>query len=577
MLHFTSWFKYIFYFLFFILFSCSTYDVREQKQLRLMLENHEFENALSFINESSLAKNKRDQLLFYFEKGNVFYTKGDYQSALDVWTNAHEILIQRYTKVSQKVLGVLAHESNEDFFGYPYEISALYYLSTLACYQLYLSNSKKNHSSLARNYLFKARSYLLSWDNYLKSLNLDNEFKYIYFDDYYARFFAAQIHELIGGQTDLEISLNLYEDSYNLFLLQGRTFRQFESQFDAKIAETLSSLKDKDSWKEKTKKLQLDSLKYNNAEFVATKEFIIESILNIVSKIRPNELAKYEKKYFFKKPKNKVTKNVVFLLHSGIVPEKLGETVNLSLSSVSKDSSASSKVLAIVANAGFLVFAHKTLGLGGVSVSSGGGSSFDWYQTNSLLKLSGDVGAALAYEVPTVDKNINRENWFLEISDNRGQIIESHKPFQLVSSFGEWNFQTVMAERAQRIVSKGARFVTKHVIAMMGAYALYQSIDIASRSQNAQGNYGDGGSALAKFAAISSYLASAKLIELSEKADLRSWSTLPKDVFQIRTKLQKGEYKIWLVSKNDPNSKIDFGVISVNDNEALQIFPLQKI
>ncbi|MBF0208560.1 MAG: hypothetical protein HQK53_16920, partial [Oligoflexia bacterium] len=119
----------------------------------------------------------------------------------------------------------------------------------------------------------------------------------------------------------------------------------------------------------------------------------------------------------------------------------------------------------------------------------------------------------------------------LEIfKQNTGELIKS-VPLALLQPLGDIAEEAVSEDAAARYLKTGVRVGLKHIGAILAAYATYKAI--VNKSDF-----------FAKSAALLQYTGSTKLIALTEKADTRYWSTLPKDIRMGQTFIPSGEYEI---------------------------------
>ena len=57
-----------------------------------------------------------------------------------------------------------------------------------------------------------ARAEVLAWDSFLKNLKSERRGQAVFKNDLLAKIFGAFIHEMIGSNNDLQISLQLYKE-----------------------------------------------------------------------------------------------------------------------------------------------------------------------------------------------------------------------------------------------------------------------------------------------------------------------------------------------------------------------------
>lgn len=501
---------------------------KDQNTLRSLIAQNKAKEAEKFLSDSVLKKNSAEQLLYLMEAGMISYRNAEYDQAMKLFQQAIDVYEMQYKKLTEMLKSAIVQQTGNDFQGRPFELSYLYYFATLSAYQEYLKTNKQN-------LLFSARSYLLLWDNYLKSLA---EHQSYYTNDYYARFFAALMHETIGGRSDQEIALQLYQDADQLFNqeIDDATHHNLSSSSSSPLTNEFS-----------------ETFKNNFHDVV------VHRILRLASILRSAEISKwveqYEKKYHkkftlldhVKKSPNASDQlgSVTFLSHEGLIPELKADVIDLNINHAKNDPSATGEVHNFADDANFSLFAYQVLGLKG-----------------AIYGL-----ASLKFEVPLVEYHLPQEfsKQQIKVFDAQGNVAGSCN-LELIQSLGSWSQRSNAAERSSRLLTTGARFAAKHVAAMIGAYALYKSMTVGLKKGESSG--------FATLSAMASYFGAAELISLSEKADTRYWSTLPSDIYSCSIELPKGVYSSQVVSAHAesstsfsfPNWQLDAG--------ATKIFPV---
>src|SRR5690606_31436138 len=90
----------------------------------------------------------------------------------------------------------------------------------------------------------------------------------------------------------------------------------------------------------------------------------------------------------------------------------------------------------------------------------------------------------------------------------------------------------------------GLRLALKHAAAIAASFATYNALKGSNKSNDF----------LAKNAAVFQYLAAAKGIEASERADTRSFATLPESINWSSLKIAPGKYQAQIHEKTGENS-----------------------
>ncbi len=534
---------------------CASQVSKDQLRMRELIEEKNFPAALDVLAKSELAQKKSDQILYLMELGSLHFYQGQFSEAALNWQKALESISAQYTRLSSKVTSTIISDQLKEYRPKDYEISYLYYHQALAFYLEYLKTND-------RKFLLQARASIMAWDVFLQNIKIDQKFKNLYFDDFYARFFAGLIHEAIGERSDLEIAYQLYRDAYQLFLLQAPTYESFADSSEqalSNIEELMKTLKTKDNWREKLKTLANKNAKSQVVNFQQTRKLLASKIIHLAKSIRKNEVSKLQKEYGIEP--SEVTYNAMVMIQDHWMNPLEAKKIHLSLSAAMKDGNATQAVLTALAQAGFMVFAAKILGSPSSS-NSGGHVNFHFYGAGDITELTAGA-ASLEFEIPEVKKSQYFEKQKIKISYAGVSDKEDLKELIPVQSFDDVIFQTIERQKAMDLLLKGTRFASKHVAAMVAAYALYKGM-MASHSKN---------EGFAQLAAMASYMTSAKLINISEKADVRYWSLLPAraSFLPLTIPLDSDSLAITKLDGTTRQFKIDIDAVKKNK---LQILPL---
>lgn len=541
-----------------LIFGCSSQSTKDQLAMRDHVQNKNFEGALKVLENSDIKKNPSDEILYLMERGSISFYQQKYLEAAEFWQRALQKTNEKYTKLSQVATSTVVSDQMKDYLPKDYEISYLYYFQSLAFFLEYEKNQD-------RSFLLKARASVVAWDSYLQQLKIENEFKSLYFDDYYARFFAGLIHETVNERSDLEIALQLYKDAYQLFLLQAPTYIQFTNNNGEYVGDLLKKLQSKEKWREQLFELSQKNQSSENESLQQVRKIIASKIINISKKIRKNEVKKLQKQFGLE-DKDITSSDAVILSHKGWINILEAKPIRLSFSAAAKNKSASQAVLTAIAQGGFLVFAAKVLGQTGGSSHSSTSVQVNWYGVGDVTETIADA-ASLEFQVPSVQSpNVQeKEEFNLIYTSEKSNIIEKKQNLNLIQSFDDILYQSVERQKAKDVFLKGTRFLTKQILAMLTSYSIYQSM--VARDKNQEG--------LAKLSAMASYFGASAAIKYSEKADVRFWSLIPSKVqistIEIPTKIEK-----LVIEKTDKTSReIELKNKSKNKKEYhLQIIPL---
>ena len=154
-------------------------------------------------------------------------------------------------------------------------------------------------------------------------------------------------------------------------------------------------------------------------------------------------------------------------------------------------------------------------------------------------------GASIAFEVPIIESAPERQAPIVVIKDQKGEIVEKRN---LVLTGPVDNIaEEASLVTASRLYPKiGVRLALKHLTAIVASFATYSLLKGDENSNDF----------LAKNAAVIQYMAAAKAIAKSERADVRQWTTLPKSLWFLDMPLKEGDYRIFVSNTGHSTGKI---------------------
>jgi hypothetical protein len=509
------------------------------------------------------------------QKGKLLYAKKDYFEAAQIFQTAQDKMDKLYTKkIRELMLSGIVNDNSDSYRGQIYERSLLYYYQALTYLKIYqkgeyhriktrLNKDKKKEKyrevqkltpSQKKQELFKARAAILAWTLFIKifsDLKTESLFKH----DLFAKILAAEIHELIPKRSDGQIALQLYKDALKILEKIGPTlkvFNEFSEPFHRKLFEEEKRMKE---LIKKTKTYKL------------TKKFIYENILRLTKRFRSYEYNKLKKAYVKEYPDLDlaVNTNVKVLIEKKMIAELIAKDLSYNLRSAI-DQVESPTAKAFIQGIGVPVltyFAMGPLGLGSVSRT---GNTYVYMRHNVGEKIVEEAG--VEFEMPIIKNDEEYKAYELVVykAENKKEIdLNKLKPlaiksFSLVGPISDMAAMINKETVSNNFTTRGARIAVKHVLAIIAAYKTYQTMQESS------------GELLAKPAAFAQYVASAKGIKESEKADTRQWSTLPHGVHLAKLNLAAGDYILGLkeLGENKPISKL--GNIQVSDSNSMELF-----
>lgn len=575
---------------------CAVKSRKEQNNIRKYFSQRNYAKALKVLEKSSIKKEKKNKLLYLMEKGRILYSSGKYYQASKIFIDANNLVDQLYTKkIREKILSSVGNDNSQTYYGSVFERSMLYYYQAQSFYKLYQKGEykvlkkftvKKDDKTVQESkwvkvelsprersqYLNKARSSIIAWNSFFQSLKRSNT-ETIYRDDLLGKIFAASIHETIGFR-DRQITLQLYKDARKLLKIQGHSYKSFDKNFKKNTRQLQSIL---DGKARGLRSSDINATNYHKDLL----NFLEYKILAMTWKIRRNEynrlisLYKPSPKVLERLSKDKKIANISIFVEREVVSPMQAKNFEYSLNSAMNNIENPS-TRALVEGIGLPIityFAMGPLGLGTVHRSG-----------NSMIYARHDIGTTMVkhtgieFEMPMAKEmpmSSPIELLVYKIEADSKKLFKSQR--MLITSPNHDIALQAANERAAASFKKvGVRVALKHVVAIVAAYQTFQNM----KGKNNENEL------IAKTVAFAQYMASAKAIAASEKADIRHWSTLPGIINLADLYLPLGTYEIALRNVVDNNgrsnasvkegtSEIKLGRLKVKDLNKKNIFSYQ--
>jgi hypothetical protein len=506
--------KSILFILVFFLGACASRMKNQLLEYRAAYAVQDYERAGQILNESALKEDKKSLLLWHLEKGTVAHAMGNEDSAINHFQISLDLIDKLFTtKLSSKAASFLINDASDDFYGASYERSYAHYFLAKCLYSRFQKTGDKAS-------LQGARAAILAWDSYFVELQRSATSKTLYTTDLMLKIFGGQIHEVSEIRNDLQIALQLYKDAYQILLTQGGIF----SIFNKKNLDYIKHFE-----KEGTAS---NSLYEETPALVDLKQFLHYKILSLTKEIRTNDFD-HQVKSLGVKPEVKSlalqgSGNVVVVLEEGLIPQKVGRPFNFGLKGAvsAVDNPAAKTFIATVGAEVLTSFAMNKLGMIPEKTASAGSFIFAHDMTRLAVQ-----EAAVEFELPMI-KNVHPlQRLELFVMNDQGVVLK-HLPIPVVSENGDIARVVLEEDVVARYIKTGTRIATRHILAIVTAMKVYQTINSKS------------GDFLAKTAAMGTYVAAAKGIAALEKADTRHWTTLPQALRIAEISLKSGAYKL---------------------------------
>jgi len=494
--------KLLLVFLSLFLFSCASSQREERSAIRQAYEENKLDQALTLLNSKELKENTKNQLLYKLEEGIVLHKKGELENSTKRLEEAKQIFKENYTtKVSQKISSVIINENTQNYASSRFENSLMHYFLTLN----HLMESQKAYETKdrkAKKLLFRSRAEVLAWDSTLREFQASNLERAVFKNDLTAKVLGGLIYERTGKRSDKKVALQLYKDglkllerNYGLYQSFNQNSQEFQKEYD--------KLK-------KIKKAELDEKYLHGTSFFNETKSFLEKKIESLSKRKKN-------------------KNFSAVFNLGLIPRKKGKFYNIGFKGAldAVEDPVAKHFMARVGLPVLTLFAANTLGL----IPRKGEWTYPGAPLGYHLAQFTAYQAGLEFELPVIEDFSPPQSLELIATDEKGK--EYKAPLFLLNPVGEMAKQALAEDALATYLKLAPRIAAKHLIAIMAAYKTYQLLKGKGMME-----------LLAKAAAIAEYLTASQLIKISEKADTRYWSTLPREIRVSELELPPGKYQL---------------------------------
>lgn len=477
--------------------SCSSLDFKALNAINYHYRSGNFKKVIKRLDDFPF-KEKKSELLYFLEKGLTFFRLENYDDAVREFQNAKSILEQIEKKIySYKGKVTVINPLNRDFYGEDFERSYLYYYLGLSYFKLFSRSGD-------RQMLFSARAEVKAWDDFFRSIKQKRKTS-LYYSDIQFRILAGLIHETLGGTTELQIAKSHYQNGLRE-IGALKLYRNFN----------VNALSYGNEYFKKVKKYR----KYHHGDFSSNRTSFLKSYIEQRLKVL-----------------GKNRNNLTVFLDYDVVPKKRNRRVDLGLSAFAKgDHSLGTRILSLAGDIAFKSYLYNTLNLrpSGYYLSNHPNYTYDYYQSRGFSTRGS--GAFFQFAVPIVKNEVSRKRFTVKILSEDKKMIAQKEVF-LTSSLGEISKVTNRDRIGHYISTTGARYMAKQALTLAASYASYQVL----KQKNNQG--------LAGLAGLVTYFGGSALNSLSERADLRTWSSLPKEIYLSEFELEKGKYFIQVIDE----------------------------
>ena len=224
---------FIFLFIFFICSCSNTINNREASvSIYNSVMNKNYQEALQMAQSDNFYSDENSKLLKLLDIATLQYLNKNFYQSLKYFEKAKELSDDLYTKsLSRKALS--AWDANLDiYYGETYELSLIRFYISLVNYNIYQQGfyeeyidengiiipKKELTNSEKLFHLNYARSIIIEWDSFLKSIQNEEYGKAKYKNDLLAKIWGSFIHLEFNDKNDNQIALQLYKDMDNVLL-----------------------------------------------------------------------------------------------------------------------------------------------------------------------------------------------------------------------------------------------------------------------------------------------------------------------------------------------------------------------
>ncbi len=548
-----------------LLLGCASGNRKERGELGNLYAQGKYQDALNFLEQGDIKKNKYSQLLYLWESAKLHHNLGHWEVSANLFEKAFDLSQKYYTKsLTQASQTYLTNDNYRNYEGELFERSISYFYQALNFYMMYKTGNgsrlvEKEKKVELESYelpalrkkqaLYQARAQVLAWDSFFKSVQRSTRYDTIYKNDLLVKVCGASIHEAIGTRNDAQIALQLYKDALKILKYLGSTYPSFNSK-NRDFTKELLSQKQKFNWNIKP---EFTNLTDQNKDL---ESFLQYKVLSLTQKYQSNNFREELKRIgadskLQKRVKQENPPNTTLFFHEKVISGKSVSQINFGLHGA-LENIKDPKTRAVVHQIGSDVLTYFMIHVLGL-IPKDRFSPGEFVFGHAVGRLTAEF-ASIDFEIPVVqNKPVATKAW-VTLFKNGKQVVELIAP--LLAPLDDMAAQSVEERVFGTYTKTGMRVALKHLSAILAAYALYKKM---------------GESIAAKWAAVGSYLAAQRAIAATEKADTRFWSTLPKNIRVVDLYLPPGKYQLKVRVEGTDKSSYDLGEVEVA-NKGKNIF-----
>lgn len=482
-----------------LLAGCAT-GVKQHEKLQTLVKDGKFEDGLALVNSKDFYPDKNSELLKLLELGTLHYYNGNYFQAVTTFNQAQELSEKLFTvSMSKKALSAVTNDSLDNYYGEKYERSLIRLFQILSHLALSESNKYEAYKLVEKNEKGETKTKNVT------AVTLDDTKRRFHLNA--SRSVLIEWNSLLNSYKATSGGNATYKDDLLAKLFGAFIHERLGTQNDLQIAKNLYIeaknvlFKNYNIYRTYNAKNKEFNKKYDELHLMPEQDVKNNYTAETQSF---KELAKYidERIETF----GSVNKhNVFFMISKGFVSPKVANKFDFPIPTDKIPAS-------IPAGGNFVGFAAKVLKAG----------------EGALPKIY--------FELPQINYEPSQDSYTIVVNDKNGKVI-FEKSTALVEPVSDVAYQALDEKSFENTAKVGARVAGKHLSALAASYLLYEKQKGKSEM-------------LAFMAASGAYAAANKGIEMSERADLRYWATLPSDFRLSSGSLPPGEYTVSLVKKD---------------------------
>ncbi len=478
-----------------VLGGCSS-SQKEILKYRELVKKKDYKSALTIMKDGSIYTDQESKLLKYLEIGTLHLYSEEYFQALQYFDLARELSDKLFTvSISKKFAGIIGNQSADNYYGEKYERSLIRYFTILTHYNLYEKGVYEAYNKETRN-----KDGKVTDSTEIANVILDESKKRFHLQA--AKAVLLEWNSILEDFKKSSSGEVTYKDDLLAKFVGAVIHAKADTSSDRQIALGLykeskntifryynsypsfnSKYKDFNKNYKQLSEMSTDLVQSN---YIGSTNLSKDALLYSDEKIK--EMSKSD------------VDNVYLVWHEGLVTSKQIKKYEF------------------------------PIGLGAAAVTVGTRSDFIGFSRNALVIVD-QVIPTISFEMATIPYRPNNED--LKIVIKKAGIVVSQKSGILIDPLSEMAHFTMESEATSDLITIGTRVAAKHLVALSGAYLTYK---------NLQAQMGDG---LALLSGTAAYNFASRGIQSTEKADLRSWITLPNQVRMNSFKLPAGEYEFY--------------------------------